>query len=423
MNIKRKITFAIEKRKKNNLLVIENVPIRARVVFNGGRTEFFSGYRIDASKWDEGKEKVINGCTNKLKQSSSEINSGIQELSTVIDKTFKEFELKGQMPSFEEFKDSVKSKLSLKESPLVEQNLFTAFDSFILYSGKRNDWTPATYSKLNTVKNHLFSFKSNLKLAQLSESIMLDYVTFLRLEKGMRNSTIEKQLDFFKWFLKWCKNNGYKIAYNFLDFKPKLKETSKQIIFLTQEELIKIKSCDISSESHLDRVRDVLLFCCYSGLRYSDAYKLSKHNIKNDHIYFVTKKTNDQLKVELNKHTKAILDKYKDFPFDKNKVLPVISNQKMNEYLKILGKQAEINDPVSETYFYGNERIDTSRPKHEMLTTHVGRKTFICTALSLNIPAQVVMKWTGHKDYKSMRPYIDVADTIKTIAMNKFDTI
>ena len=67
MTIKRKITIAIEKRKKDGVLITENVPIRARVVYNGGRVELFTGYRIDASKWDEAKEKVRNGCTNKLK--------------------------------------------------------------------------------------------------------------------------------------------------------------------------------------------------------------------------------------------------------------------------------------------------------------------------------------------------------------------
>lgn len=129
------------------------------------------------------------------------------------------------------------------------------------------------------------------------------------------------------------------------------------------------------------------------------------------------------MRVELNKHSKAILDKYRKIPIENNKALPVISNQKMNEYLKELGEIAEINEPTRETYYIGNERIDDVKPKYEHLSTHVGRRTFICTALSLGIPAQVVMKWTGHSDYKSMKPYIDVADTIKANAMSKFDML
>ena len=91
--------------------------------------------------------------------------------------------------------------------------------------------------------------------------------------------------------------------------------------------------------------------------------------------------------------------------------------------LKELGELAEINDPVRETYYKGNERIDTVTPKYALLGTHAGRRTFICNALALGIPAQVVMKWTGHSDYKAMKPYIDIADNIKANAMNKFNQL
>ena len=75
------------------------------------------------------------------------------------------------------------------------------------------------------------------------------------------------------------------------------------------------------------------------------------------------------------------------------------------------------------TYYKGNERIDEVTPKYALLSTHAGRRTFICNALALGIPAQVVMKWTGHSDYKAMKPYIDIADDIKANAMNKFNQL
>jgi hypothetical protein len=125
----------------------------------------------------------------------------------------------------------------------------------------------------------------------------------------------------------------------------------------------------------------------------------------------------------LNNHSKAILEKYKDVHFEGDKALPVISNQRMNDYLKELAELAEINEPVRETYYKGNERIDEVTPKYALLGTHAGRRTFICNALSLGIPAQVVMKWTGHNDYKAMKPYIDIADDIKATAMNRFNRL
>ncbi len=170
-------------------------------------------------------------------------------------------------------------------------------------------------------------------------------------------------------------------------------------------------------------MRDVFLFQCFTGLRYSDVFNLRRSDVKETHIEVTTVKTADSLVIELNNYSRAILDKYRQVAFEGDKVLPVISNQKMNDYLKELGELAEINEPVRETYYKGNERIDEVTPKYALLSTHAGRRTFICNALALGIPAQVVMKWTGHSDYKAMKPYIDIADDIKANAMNKFNQL
>ena len=202
------------------------------------------------------------------------------------------------------------------------------------------------------------------------------------------------------------------------------KTTSKKVIFLTWDELNRLKDYQIPKDKqYLERVRDVFLFCCFTSLRYSDVRNLKRSDVKSDHIEVTTVKTADSLNIELNKFSKAILEKYKDIHFENNMALPVISNQKMNDYLKELGELAEINEPVRETYYKGNERIDEVTPKYALLSTHAGRRTFICNALALGIPAQVVMKWTGHSDYKAMKPYIDIADDIKANAMNKFNQL
>ncbi|KAA6328690.1 hypothetical protein EZS27_022437, partial [termite gut metagenome] len=122
-------------------------------------------------------------------------------------------------------------------------------------------------------------------------------------------------------------------------------------------------------------------------------------------------------------HSRSILEKYKDVPFERDKALPVVTNQRMNAYLKELGELAGIDEPVGETYYKGNERIDVVTPKYALLGSHAGRRTFICNALSLGIPAQAVMKWTGHSDYTAMKPYIDIADDIKAGAMDKFNRL
>lgn len=429
MNIKRNIIFSLESRKKNGVPIVENVPIRMRVIFAGKRIELTTGYRIDVAKWDSAKERVKNGTTNKLDQSASEINSDLLRYYTEMQEVFKEFEVQNTMPTM----DDVKEAFNLRLNPIKEDELKSdkptvsfkeAFNKFVKECGKQNNWTKSTYEKFSAVKNHLKSFNPEISFECFDENGLNNYVDFLRISKDMRNSTISKQLGFLKWFLRWSLKKGYHNNSAYDGFKPKLKTTQKKVIFLSWDELNQLRNYEIPEQKqYLERVRDVFLFCCFTGLRYSDVFNLRRSDIKENHIEVTTVKTADSLIIELNNHSKAIFEKYKNIAFQDQKVLPVISNQRMNTYLKELAELAEINEPVRETYYKGNERIDVVTPKYTLLSTHAARRTFICNALSLGIPANVVMKWTGHSDYKAMKPYIDIADDIKANAMSKFNQL
>jgi len=428
MNIKRNIIFTLENRKKDGVLIVENVPIRMRVNFASKRIEFTTGYRIDAAKWDTDKQRVRNGCTNKLKQSASEINASLLGYYTEVQEIFKKFEVEEIMPTPEQIKEAFNALHrpieEVKPRKSTPNAFYKVFDEFVRDCGRQNDWTDSTYEKFAAVKNHLMNFRDGLTFDFFDEKGLKDYVTYLHDVKEMRNSTIGKQLSFLKWFLRWAFKKGLHQNNAYDSYKPKLKSTQKKIIFLTWEELNKLREFEIpAAKQALDRVRDVFLFQCFTGLRYSDVFNLRRSDIKGDHIEVTTVKTSDSLIIELNKHSKAILDKYKDVAFEDDKVLPVITNQKMNDYLKELAELAGIDEPVRQTYYRGNERIDEVTPKYALLGTHAGRRTFICNALALGIPPQVVMKWTGHSDYKAMKPYIDIADDIKANAMSKFNQL
>lgn len=101
--------------------------------------------------------------------------------------------------------------------------------------------------------------------------------------------------------------------------------------------------------------------------------------------------------------------------------VPVISNQKMNQYLKDLANFAGINESITNVYYSGNKRVTEVVEKWQLVSTHCGRRTFIVNALYLGIPAEVVMKWTGHSDYSSMKPYIEIIDDLKSKEMKKFN--
>jgi len=429
MNIKRNIIFALESRKKNGKPIVENVPIRMRVVYNNQRVEFTTGYRIDVAKWDLEKQRVKNGCTNKLKQSASEINADLLAYFAEIQKIFKEFEVKEEMPTTAELREAF--NLAIKKDVATEDTVqedtalsfWKVFNEFVSENSKRNNWANGTLQKFNALKKHIERWKPEPTMDDFSEKGLSDFADTLH-KQDLKNSTIDKQIGLLKWVLRWSASRNLTVDNAFMNFKPKLKTAQKTVVFLDAQELKQLTDFEIPEDKkYLEKVRDVFLFCCYTSLRYSDVYNLCHSHIKGSYIDIVTVKTNDRIVIEFNDKSKAIYDKYKDFHFENGKVFPVISNQKMNSYLKDLAELAGLDNPVHQTHYKGNERIETILPKYAVLSTHDARRTFICNALSLGIPANVVMKWTGHSDYKAMKPYIDIADDIKANAMSKFNQL
>ncbi|MPM32936.1 Tyrosine recombinase XerC [bioreactor metagenome] len=429
MNIKRNVIFALESRKKDGKSIVENVPIRMRVVYNNQRVEFTTGYRIDVSKWDAEKQRVKNGCTNKLKQTSAEINSDLSNYFTEIQNIFKEFEVKDEMPTTVQLREVFNlatKKMDTEDNSVQEKpvlSFWKVFNEFVSENSKRNNWANGTLQKFNALKKHIEKWKSEPTMDDFSEKGLSDFADTLY-KQDLKNSTIDKQIGLLKWVLRWSASKNLTSDNAFLNFKPKLKTARKTVVFLDAQELKQLTDFEIPEDKkYLEKVRDIFLFCCYTSLRYSDVCNLCHSNIKGSYIDIVTIKTNDRIVIEFNDKSKAIYEKYKDFHFEGGKVFPVISNQKMNDYLKDLAELAGLDNPVHQTHYKGNERIETILPKYAVLSTHDARRTFICNALSLGIPANVVMKWTGHSDYKAMKPYIDIADDIKASAMSKFNQL
>ena len=398
--------------------------IRYRIKWEGNIVAFNLGYRVEVDKWSTDTQRCkINTTHGKKKIPANIINRKIQEYEAACENVFLSFQ-KEKSPCAEGFRIRFNTEIGKKTKEQKERKFFDIFDEFVKEESNFNQWTNSTIAKMQALKNHLLEFNVDTNFSFFTEKGLFEYQIFLQNELKFKNSTILKHFSFLKWFLRWATKKEYNSnnAYSF--YKPKLKSTQKKIIFLTQNELKKLKEYKISEQKkYLERVRDVFLFQCYTGLRYSDVANLKKSDIKDGFIEITTVKTADSLIIEFNKFSKAIIDKYTETVFDDNLALPVITNQKMNEYLKELAELAEINEPIRETYYIGNKRIDEITPKYALIGTHAGRRTFICNALSLGIPVNVVMKWTGHSDYKAMKPYIDIADEIKASAMDKFNLL
>ncbi len=425
--MKRTVKFDLFPKKVNGVLV-ECRPIRIRVSYAGFRVDMRLGYSIEPEKWDALAGRAIAGAKNRYKQTAGEINKAIINAESQIEEIFSRYELlEKRAPNPTELKTSF-DELSGRKEPEPEEpgkRFYEAYAEFMETMGRQNNWTKATFTKFNSLREHLQNFDRNLSLEKLTEETLQGFVASLQ-AADLRNTTISKYMGFVRWFLRWARNKGYYTGMLHETFKPKFKGTdgnAKEVIYLEWEELLNLYSFKFpANRPALPAVRDVFCFCCFTGLRYSDVAKLMRSDVRPNYITVVTQKTVDGLIIELNDYSRAILKKYEGIQLPNNLALPVISNVKMNEHLKDMGELAGIVEPQRIVYFKGNQRYEEVLPKYALLTTHCGRRTFIVNALRLGVPSEVIMKWTGHSDFKAMKPYVKIVDKLKVSEMEKFNT-
>lgn len=431
--------------------------IRLRVTFNGQRIDLSTGCQINSiDAWNPELEVVRSGYSGPRGETATSINGELHNIKDQMDTTFKYFEAIDKIPTPSEVIRKYKERLggTIPQRPAPEPKkemkpkapgFFEIFDMFMKECGEKNSWTDATFEKMKAMRVDLKAFKGNVSFDDLTESTLTRFVAYMRDSKklhtprrkkserngddssdliGLKNSTIDKKLGYLRWFLNWATDRGYNTNLAYKSFHPTLKKTQKQVIYLTKEEIGKIRNLEFDrGHAYLEPVRDVFLFLCFSGLRHSDVSNLKKGDIKQQGFESVNIKTGDRVLIEYNNTTTAILAKYKEIPFKNNNALPTYTNQALNRDIKELCRIAGINDEILVVSFKGSERIEERHPKWKLVGTHTGRRTFIVNALSFGIAPNVVMKWTGHNDYKAMQPYIDIADSIKAESMTKFNDL
>lgn len=402
--------------------------LRVSVSCNGFRVRMvIPDIRVNARGWSSDTEackpRSYHGPT---RTPASTINSRLESMRDGIIRNLNELDLSG----VDFTTDIVRSALSnaLTGTTLNTRSDMTVRECYLhfLTEGEETGrWSDATIKKLKVVEKHIkevagdmpiteFPAKANAKLLGLYKGKKGKYAS-----KGLSNETIKKELIVTGEFLRWAERKGYCSASAFFADKPRLKSTPKTIVFLTREELDKVYRHNFKRDVRSAQVRDVFCFCAFTSLRYSDVARLKKTDIQGDAIHLVTVKTGKPLVIELNDYSREILKRYKKMPGEM--ALPVISNQKTNDRLKHIGEVCGINEPVTITTYRGNLREEKTVPKWKLLSTHAARRTFVSNALSMGIPPNIVMKWTGHNDYKAMKPYIDIENKAKKDAMKLFN--
>lgn len=403
--------------------------IRVRVSWASRRVEMLTGRQVSPEYWDADGQRVKPQYRHGS-ETGAAINKDLAALTSHIDQYFARCHVEQRTPTASELQQELKVYFGTAVPTTSDLPFFDCFDLFIETMKEQNGWAQRTQMKFRTLENRLKDWSPRLQFADLNEDGLQRFLRYL-IKRNLKNYTIEKDITTLRWFLRWAAKKGYNDTMDFEDFRPKLKGTdsnSSEIVYLEWDELMTLYNYDFGERHEgLAAVRDVFCFCCFTGLRYSDAAQLRMSGIKDGYISVVTQKTTDRLRIELNDFSRAILDRCKPFQQSElnrsNKALPTISNQKMNEYLKEIGRTIGLDTPIRLVYYKGGTRHEEDHPKWELLTTHCARRTFVVNALRLGIPAEVVMKWTGHKDFKAMKPYIKIVDELKEQEMTKFNLL
>ena len=369
----------------------KEAPIYLRIKMDGRYIQLSTGIFIKPEFWDHKKKEIrakhsdairLNLRIAKAKERLIDINYDLQ---------------KSGKSSLEKIKDIWTGKTERTNTILT----LIDYSNNLIKNKIGQGYATRTYKQYCSLKRTVCSFllsaygKIDLDLGDLNMAFITKFDHYLSSQKNNSVNTVAKQIDRLKKIINVGLENEWLKEYPFKGYKKITSPSNRE--FLSIEEIEKIRTLDLRGKDHLERVRDIFIFICYTGISYCDLAILNENHIVpnvdgSKFIKIARTKTLEPCNIPLLPQAEEILAKYVDHPISKNKrlLLPVISNQKMNDYLKIIGKDAKINSKV---------------------TCHIGRHTFATLSLEMGVPIETVSKVLGHRSIKTTQIYGKVTTT------------
>ena len=373
--------------------------IFARITVNGERVEFSINASVLKKHWDKKTMLVKPVCKDAIV-----INDTIMLIRTKL----YNYKLQLQEEGINLTALALKNKyLGIIENPRTILSIFKEHNERCK-TLVNIDFAPGTYERYETCYKHVSNFikhklnKDDVLLNEVKPQFINDLEHYLKVDRKCNHNTTTKYLKNFKKITRIALANDWMKKDPFSNIKFHLKEVD--IAFLTEEELNTIMYKKLSTIK-LDQVRDIYVFQCFTGLAFIDVKRLSKnHIVYHNGSSWIKKrrhKTKNWSHIPLMEPAIDILKKYEKFGFgiETDEVLPVLSNQKMNEYIKVIAKECEIN---------------------KNLSTHTARHTFATTVTLANkISIEVVSKMLGHSSINMTKKYARVVDDVIQKDMKK----
>jgi len=366
-------------------------PIYIRITVNGQRIDQSIQRYVEVTRWWAAAGRVRGNSVE-----ARQMNVYLDTLSSKVLKLEREMVQDGQVITVESFREKW---MGIQHRPRMLMEIFQQHnDQLAALIGK--EFSPATLERYNTSRDHTKAFLQwkyridDIDIKRLNYEFVCDYEFWLKTQRNCNHNTAIKYISNFRKIINICIRRGWLQKDPFLGFKMTKHEVERD--FLTEDELQTIASKDFGTE-RLHHVRDIFVFSCFTGLAYADVQKLKRsevaRGIDGDYWIFTSRqKTETASRIPLLPTAVDILEKYKDYPVCVNsgKALPVLSNQKMNAYLKEIADVCKI---------------------HKSLTFHIARHTFATTVtLSNGVPMESVSKMLGHKNLKTTQHYAKILD-------------
>lgn len=388
MNTKLSILFFVKRTKTN---VNGLLPIYMRVTVNGERIEFTTKRFTTSEKWS------VEG--NRMKGTSVESKSTNSYLDALKAKVY---DYQQQLIRQDELVNAENMRNKIMGIDKRSHMLIGIFqqhnDEIKALIGK--DYAAATHVRYETSLKHTADFLkwkykvSDLDIRKIDHEFITSYEFYLKSVCNCCQNTTSKYIKNFGKIIRICIANGWLEKNPFINYKSKMVEVERA--FLSMEEIETMLNKVFVSD-RLNQVKDIFLFSCFTGLAYADVKKLSRKNIAigvdgERWIYINRTKTDTRSNIPILPIASYLLEKYEDHPqvVNQEKLLPILSNQKMNSYLKEIADACEIN---------------------KELTFHIARHTFATTVtLSNGVPIESVSKMLGHKNLKTTQHYAKILD-------------
>lgn len=367
------------------------VPIFQRITINGRRLENSTGKFVEPDKWHSEMSKM-KGTSEEARS----INGHLDNLKSKILNVEKSLIKKDIPVNFESFKNELSGK---KERERMLIPIFQEHNRKIKELVGQ-EYALGTLERYETSLKHtkdFLSWKYNLtviNIEKIDHAFITEYEFYLRSERKCANNTAVKYIKNFHKIINQCMANGWLNKDPFSNYKAKVKDVVR--VYLTEEEIQTIINKDFKIE-RVAMVRDIFVFSCFTGLAYIDVKQLTKNNISlgidgDKWIFKNRQKTDTTSKIPLLPMAQEIINKYENHPIciNEDRLLPILSNQKMNAYLKEIADLCEINKD---------------------LTFHIARHTFATTiTLSNGVPLETVSKMLGHTSLKTTQHYAKILD-------------